>query len=255
MRLHLLYLQVNFTPQQIFYGKSIQIQKRKKFKRWDAMAKNFTKAGREISMAVKEGGPDPNTNAKLRMAIQNAKGYQMPKDRIEAAIKRATSKDEGNFEELVYEGYGPHGVAMIIECASDNSTRTVANIRMYFNRGNGSLGTQGSVSFMFERKGRITIEKSKINLEEVELDLIDGGAEDIQQDEAMVYIYCSFTDFGTMQHKLEELQLEIKQAELVRVPQNKVKLSEEAQEQIYNLIDKFEEDDDVVNVFHNMEEE
>lgn len=236
-------------------GRAFEYRKEKKFKRWDAMAKNFTKAGREISMAVKEGGSDPNTNAKLRMAIQNAKGYQMPKDRIEAAIKRATSKEEGDYEEIVYEGYGPHGVAMIIECATDNSTRTVANVRMHFNRGNGSLGTQGSVNFMFDRKGLITIDKSKINLEEVELDLIDGGAEDIQQDDEMVYIYCSFTDFGTMAHKIEELQLEIKQAELVRIPQTKVKLSDEEQEQIYSLIDRFEEDEDVVNVFHNMEEE
>ncbi|HET8963786.1 MAG TPA: YebC/PmpR family DNA-binding transcriptional regulator [Chitinophagales bacterium] len=236
-------------------GRAFEYRKEKKFKRWDAMAKNFTKAGREISMAVKEGGSDPNSNAKLRMAIQNAKGYQMPKDRIEAAIKRATSKDEGDFEEIVYEGYGPHGVAMIIECATDNSTRTVANVRMHFNRGNGSLGTQGSVNFMFDRKGLITIDKSKINLEEVELYLIDGGAEDIQQDDEMVYIYCPFTDFGTMAHKIEELQLEIKQAELVRIPQTKVKLSDEDQEQIYSLIDRFEEDEDVVNVFHNMEEE
>lgn len=236
-------------------GRAFEYRKEKKFKRWDAMAKNFTKAGREISMAVKEGGADPNSNAKLRMAIQNAKGFQMPKDRIEAAIKRATSKDEGNFEEIVYEGYGPHGIAVIIECATDNSTRTVANVRMHFNRGNGSLGTQGSVNFLFDRKGLFTIEKSKINLEEVELELIDGGADDIQQDDEMVYVYCSFTDFGTMQSKIEELQIEIKQAELVRIPANKVKLTEEQQEQIYSLIDRFEEDDDVVNVFHNMDEE
>lgn len=236
-------------------GRAFEYRKEKKFKRWDAMAKNFTKAGREIAMAVKEGGADPNTNAKLRMAVQNAKGYQMPKDRIEAAIKRATSKDEGNFEEIVYEGYGPHGVALIIECATDNPTRTVANIRMHFNRGGGSMGTQGSVTFMFDRKGLFTIEKEKINLEELELDLIDAGAEDIQQDDSMVYVYASFTDFGTLQHKLEELGIEVKQAEIVRIPANKVQLTEEQQEQIYSLIDRFEEDDDVVNVFHNMLEE
>ncbi|MFN3939735.1 MAG: YebC/PmpR family DNA-binding transcriptional regulator, partial [Chitinophagales bacterium] len=213
-------------------GRAFEYRKEKKFKRWDAMAKNFTKAGREIAMAVKEGGADPNTNAKLRMAIQNAKGFQMPKDRIEAAIKRATSKDEGNFEEVVYEGYGPHGVALIIECATDNPTRTVANIRMHFNRGGGAMGTQGSVTFMFERKGLFTIEKSKIKLEEVELDLIDAGAEDIQQDDAMVYVYTSFTDFGALQHKLDELGIEVKQAELVRLPANKVQLTDEQQEQI-----------------------
>lgn len=219
------------------------------------MAKNFTRVGREIAIAVKESGPDPDNNPKLRLALQNAKGVQMPKDRVDAAIKRASSKDEGDFEEIVYEGYGPYGVAMMIDCATDNPTRTVANMRLYFNRGDGSLGTNGSVAFSFDRKGLFKLDKETINLEEIELDLIDGGAEDITEEDSLILVTTSFTDFGTMLHKLEELGIEVKGAELIRVPLNKVELSDEQMEQIYNLIDKFEEDDDVVNVFHNMKEE
>lgn len=236
-------------------GRAFEYRKEKKFKRWDAMAKNFTRVGREIAIAVKSGGPDPENNPKLRLALQNAKGVQMPKDRVEAAIKRASSKEEGDFEEIVYEGYGPYGVAMMIDCATDNPTRTVANIRMYFNRGNGSLGTQGSVGFSFERKGLFKIEKDKVNLEELELDLIDGGADDISEEDGLILVTTGFTDFGTMQNKLEELKVEAKSAELVRVPLNKVDLPDEQMEEIYTLIDKFEEDDDVVSVFHNMKEE
>ncbi len=236
-------------------GRAFEYRKEKKFKRWDAMAKNFTRVGREIAIAVKSSGPDPENNHKLRLALQNAKGVQMPKDRVEAAIKRASSKEEGDFEEIVYEGYGPYGVAMMIDCATDNPTRTVANIRMYFNRGNGSLGTQGSVGFSFERKGLFKIEKDKVNLEELELDLIDGGAEDISEEEGLILVTTGFTDFGTMQNKLEELKVEAKSAELVRMPLNKVDLPDEQMEEIYTLIDKFEEDDDVVSVFHNMKEE
>lgn len=236
-------------------GRAFEYRKEKKFKRWDAMAKNFTRVGREIAIAVKSGGPDPENNPKLRLALQNAKGVQMPKDRVEAAIKRASSKEEGDFEEIVYEGYGPYGVAMMIDCATDNPTRTVANIRMYFNRGNGSLGTQGSVGFSFERKGLFKIEKDKVNLEELELELIDGGAEDISEEEGLILVTTGFTDFGTMQNKLEELKVEAKSAELVRMPLNKVDLPDEQMEEIYTLIDKFEEDDDVVSVFHNMKEE
>ncbi len=236
-------------------GRAFEYRKEKKFKRWDAMAKNFTRVGREIAIAVKSSGPDPENNPKLRLALQNAKGVQMPKDRVEAAIKRASSKEEGDFEEIVYEGYGPYGVAMMIDCATDNPTRTVANIRMYFNRGNGSLGTQGSVGFSFERKGLFKIEKDKMNLEELELDLIDGGADDIAEEDGLILVTTGFTDFGTMQNKLEELKVEAKSAELVRMPLNKVDLPDEQMEEIYTLIDKFEEDDDVVSVFHNMKEE
>lgn len=236
-------------------GRAFEYRKEKKFKRWDAMAKNFTRIGREIALAIKEGSADPATNSKLRMALQNAKGVQMPKERVEAAIKRATSKDEGDFEELVYEGYGPFGVAMMIDCATDNPTRTVANIRMYFNRADGAMGTNGSVAFSFERKGQFKLEKEKINLDDIELELIDGGAEDIREEEGLYIITTSFTDFGHMQKKLEELGVEIKNAELVRLPQNLVELTDEQMEKIYDLIDKFDEDDDVVSVFHNMKEE
>ena len=236
-------------------GRAFEYRKEKKFKRWDAMAKNFTRVGREIAIAVKAGGPDPATNAKLRLALNNAKGVQMPKDRVEAAIKRAVSKDEGDFEEITYEGYGPFGVAMMIDCATDNTTRTVANIRMYFSRGDGAMGTQGSVAFSFDRKGLFKLEKDKVNMEEMELELIDGGAEDISEEDDLWVVTTSFTDFGTMQNKLEELGVEAKSAELIRVPLNKVELTDDQMEKIYNLIDKFEEDDDVVSVFHNMKEE
>jgi YebC/PmpR family DNA-binding regulatory protein len=236
-------------------GRAFEYRKEKKFKRWDAMAKNFTRVGREIAIAVKAGGPDPSINAKLRLALNNAKGVQMPKDRVEAAIKRAVSKDEGDFEEIVYEGYGPFGIAMMIECATDNPTRTVANIRMYFNRGDGALGTQGSVAFSFDRKGVFKLEKEKVQLDDIELDLIDAGAEDIREEEDLYLVTTSFTDFGTMQNKLEELNAEVKAAELVRIPLNLVELPDEQMEKIYALIDKFEEDDDVVSVFHNMKEE
>jgi YebC/PmpR family DNA-binding regulatory protein len=236
-------------------GRAFEYRKEKKFKRWDAMAKNFTRVGREIAIAVKAGGADPATNAKLRMALNNAKGVQMPKDRVEAAIKRAVSKDEGNFEELVYEGYGPFGVAMMIDCATDNPTRTVANIRLYFNRGDGALGTQGSVAFSFDRKGLFKIEKDRIQMDDMELELIDGGAEDIREEDDVYLVTTSFTDFGTMQNKLEELNIEAKSAELIRVPHTLVELPDDQMEKIYALIDKFEEDDDVVSVFHNMKEE
>ncbi len=236
-------------------GRAFEYRKEKKFKRWDAMAKNFTRAGREIAIAVKEGGPDPQTNTKLRIAVQNAKGVQMPKDRIEAAIKRASSKESGeHYEEALYEGYGPHGVALLVECTTDNTTRTVANVRLIFSRGNGTLGNSNSVVFNFERRGVFYVEKDKISLDDVELDLIDGGASDIYSDDEHVYIETSFSDFGLMQKKLEELKLEVKKSELRYVALNKVSVTAEQQEKIYNLIEKLEEDEDVQNVFHNMEE-
>lgn len=235
-------------------GRAFEYRKEKKFKRWDAMSKNFTKAGREIALAIKAGGPDPETNAKLRLAIQNAKGVQMPKDRIDAAVKRASDKDSGNYDEVLYEGYGPFGVAMLIECTTDNTTRTVANMRLIFSRGDGELGNNNSVIFNFERRGVFMVEKQKINLDTVELDLIDGGANDIYSDDELIYIETAFTDFGSMQKKLEELGVELKNAELRYVPLNKVKLNAEQQEKIDAIIEKFEQDDDVKNVFHNMEE-
>ncbi|MBC8045335.1 MAG: YebC/PmpR family DNA-binding transcriptional regulator [Fimbriimonadaceae bacterium] len=235
-------------------GRAFEYRKEKKFKRWDAMSKNFTKAGREIALAIKGGGADPGSNAKLRLAIQNAKGVQMPKDRIDAAIKRGSEKDAGNYDEVLYEGYGPFGVAMLVECTTDNTTRTVSNLRLIFSRGNGELGNNNSVVFNFDHRGVFMIEKSKINLDDAELDLIDGGADDIYSDDELVYVETVFPDFGSMQKKLEELKIELKNAELRYVPLNKVSLNEEQQEKIYNLIEKLEQDEDVKNVFHNMEE-
>ncbi|MBK7569757.1 MAG: YebC/PmpR family DNA-binding transcriptional regulator [Chitinophagales bacterium] len=235
-------------------GRAFEYRKEKKFKRWDAMAKNFTRIGREIAIAVKNGGASPDTNPKLRLAIQNAKSVSMPKDRVDAAIKRASSKEEGNFEEVVYEGIGAGGVALMVECATDNTTRTVANVRLLFSRGGGNLGTFGSVAYLFDRKGIFKIESSKINLDEVELDLIDAGAEDIYEEDGTVYLETSFNDFGTMQKKLDDLHIEITGAELLRIPHDKIKLNADNELLINNLIDKLMEDDDVVNVFHNMEE-
>ena len=235
-------------------GRAFEYRKERKFKRWGAMAIAFTRVGREIAIAVKNGGPNPEANPKLRIAIQNAKAVQMPKDRVEAAIKRASSKDEKDFEEVVYEGIGPGGVAIMVECATDNTTRTVANVRVLFSKGGGALGTSGSVGYLFERKGIFKVESGKIKLDVVELDLIDGGAEDIYEEDGTVYIETSFNDFGNMQKKLDELNIEISGAELLRIPMNKNAVPPDAEKLVHNLIEKLEEDEDVVNVFHNMVE-
>ena len=235
-------------------GRAFEYRKEKKFKRWDAMAKNFTRIGREIAIAVKNGGPNPDTNPKLRLAIQNAKSVQMPKDRVDSAIKRASSKEEGNFEEVVYEGIGPGGVAMMVECATDNTTRTVANVRLLFSRGGGALGTSGSVGYLFDRKGIFTIEATTITVEDMERDPIEAGAEDIYEEEGVVYVETTFNDFGTMQKKLDDMKIEIMGAELLRLPHDKIKLNADNENLVNNLIEKLEEDDDVVNIFHNMDE-
>ena len=236
-------------------GRAFEYRKEKKFKRWDAMAKNFTRIGREIAIAVKSGGPNPDTNPKLRLTIQNAKAVSMPKERVDAAIKRASSKEEGTFEEVLYEGIGPGGIAMMVETATDNTTRTVANVRVIFSKGGGSLGMSGSAGYLFDRKGIFKIEATKINLDDIELDLIDAGAEDIYTEEGIIYMETTFNDFGTMQKKLDDLKIEILGAELLRLPHDKIKLSEEGETLINNLIEKLMGDDDVVNVFHNMDEE
>lgn len=234
-------------------GRVFEKRKHKMFARYDKMAKTFTRIGKEVVIAVKQGGPDPGMNPRLRTAIQNAKGVNMPKDRIDAAIKRASSKDEKDFEEFVYEGYGPHGVAILIETATDNTTRTVANIRMHFNRGNGALGKTGSLEFLFERKGVFKIaNNSKINLEELELELIDFGAEEIEQEEDAIYISTPFAEFGVMNKALEDKGFTILSAEKLRIPNTLVELNEEQQAEVEKLIDTLEEDDDVQVVFHNM---
>lgn len=236
-------------------GRIFEKRKHKMFARYAKMAKTFTRIGKEIAIAVKLGGTNPDGNPRLRMAIQNAKTANMPKDRVDNAIARASSKDQKDLEEVVYEGYGPHGVAIVVETATDNNTRTVANIRMYFNRGNGALGKTGSLDFLFDRKGIFKIEKGSNNLEELELELIDFGAEEVAEDEEGVYIYTSFADFGKMQKAIEEKGLSILSAELERIPTNFVEgLSEEQQKEVLALVEKIEEDDDVQNVFHNMKE-
>jgi YebC/PmpR family DNA-binding regulatory protein len=233
-------------------GRAFEFRKGRKMKRWDRMAKAFTRLGKEIAIAVKTGGPVPETNPRLRVAVQNAKGVNMPKDRIEAAIKRASSKDEKNFDEIVYEGYGQFGVAILAECATDNSTRTVANLRMYFSKGNGALGKTGSLDFIFDRKGVFTLAPDKINIEDMELELIDFGLEAIEQDDEGIYIYTKFEDYGAMQKALEERNINIISQELQRIPNTLVELDEAQEEAVMKLVDMIEEDDDVQAVYHNI---
>ncbi len=223
------------------------------FARYDKMAKAFTRIGKDIAIAVKAGGPDPANNARLRQVIINAKGVNMPKDRVEAAIKRASDKDAGHYDEVVYEGYGPHGVAILVETATDNPTRTVANLRVYFSRGGGSLGTSGSLNFVFERKGVFRIPSDAVaNLEELELDLIDAGLDSIEQEENEVIIHTAFADFGNMQKALEDKGITVTKAGLERIPLSYAEVSEEQMDEILELVEKIEEDDDVQAVYHNL---
>ena len=233
-------------------GRVFEKRKYKMFARFDRMAKAFTRIGKEISIAIKYGGPHPEHNPKLRMAMQNAKGANMPKDRVDAAIRRSSSKEEKDFQEATYEGYGPHGVPMLVECATDNPTRTVANIRLHFAKNGGSMGNSGSVAFMFERKGVFKFDPSKLNLDEWELDLIDAGAEDIEHHEDEILIYTRFTEFGHMQKFLESRQLEAKSAELQYIPNTTKELTEEQQDEVLKLVEVLESDDDVQTVFHNL---
>lgn len=238
-------------------GRAFEYRKATKFARWDKMAKAFSKAGRHISMAVKAGGPDPDTNITLRRAIQNAKSVQMPKDRIESAIKKAADKDTSGYEEMTYEGMAPHGIAIVVDTATDNPTRTVANVRSYFNKKGGSLGTKGMHDFIFSRKGVFYIQPEHIADQEVlELELIDYGLEKIELDkveEKDIYkIYVAFEDFGNMQQGLELQKIEVEKSELERIPSHTKELSDEQVDEILELIDRLEEDDDVTNVFHNL---
>ncbi|MBI4929622.1 MAG: YebC/PmpR family DNA-binding transcriptional regulator [Bacteroidetes bacterium] len=235
-------------------GRIFEKRKHTMFARYARMAKGFTKIGREISIAVKQNGPNPDSNSRLRIVIQNAKAINMPKDRIDAAITRASTKGEGNFEEINYEGYGPYGVAILAECTSDNPMRTVANIRMHFSRGNGTLGKMGSLDFIFERKGVFRISSEGKNKEVLELELIEHGADEIEETENELIIYTKFADFGSMQKALEEKKITILSAEKQRIPNTLVELNEEQQKEIHELIETLEEDDDVQAVFHNMAE-
>ncbi len=234
-------------------GRAFEFRKARKMKRWGAMAKTFTRIGKEISMAVKEGGPSPENNARLRVAIQNAKAANMPKVNVENAIKKASAKDAANMDEVNYEGYGPFGVAVFIETATDNPTRTVANIRSIFKKSEGSLGTNGSLEFIFNRKANFTIKTEGLDVEELELELIDYGLEEIEADDEEILIVTDFSDFGNMQKALEEKGIDIASAENVRSPLTTVNLTDEQRELIEKMIEKFEDDDDVLQVFTNME--
>lgn len=232
-------------------GRAFEFRKERKMKRWGKMAKAFTRIGKDIVMAVKAGGGDPTSNSRLRVVIQNAKGINMPKDRIEAAIKRATSKDEKNFEEVVYEAYGPHGVAVLIETSTDNINRTVANVRAILTRNGGSLGTSGMLNFVFERKGVFRLKAEGLNLGDLELELIDFGAEELEEDEDEIIVYTSFSDFGGMQKAIEEKGLQVISSDLERFPLTFMDISPEQEEEVMKLVDKLEEDEDVNTVYTN----
>ncbi|HOI86496.1 MAG TPA: YebC/PmpR family DNA-binding transcriptional regulator [Lentimicrobium sp.] len=216
-------------------------------------SKIFSRIIKEITVAVKEGGPDPDGNPRLRLAIANAKGASMPKDNILRAINKGSDKDAANYQEATYEGYAPNGVAIYLECTTDNMQRTISNIRSYFNKFGGSLGTNGSLAFLFDRKGIFTIPKGSITMDEFEMEVIDAGAEDIQLEEDIITVTTAMEDFGAMVKKLEEMNIEPENAELQRIPKNTVKVDSEAARKILRLIDLFEDDDDINNVFHNLE--
>jgi YebC/PmpR family DNA-binding regulatory protein len=234
-------------------GRAFEYRKATKMKRWANMASVFTKIGREIAMACKEGVADPENNPRLRVAILNGRKANMPKANVDAAIKRATSKDADDFQEVVYEGYGPHGIAFLIETTTNNPTRTVANIRLYFNRNNGSMGTSGSVDYMFTRKGMFRIKAEGQNPEDLEFELIDFGLDELKIEEDEIVLYTTFEDFGVMQKALEDRKIEIENAELIRIPTILKQVTDAQTEDLIKLIDKFEEDEDVANVFHTMD--
>ncbi|MEZ4899801.1 MAG: YebC/PmpR family DNA-binding transcriptional regulator [Saprospiraceae bacterium] len=239
-------------------GRIFEVRKHSMFARYDRMAKQFTRIGKEIAIAVKAGGPDPDSNPALRRVMQNAKGVNMPKDKVEAAIKRAMGRDMSDYEEVLYEGYAPHGVAVLIETATDNITRTVANVRAIFNKYNGSLSTAGSVSFQFKRMGVFKLDPAGLNVEELELELIDFGLEEMgegtgEEGEEILVIRVPFVEFGNMQHALEDKGLKVISSELEWIPLNLVKVAEEEEQEVLKLIGKLEEDEDVQKVFYNLE--
>ena len=244
-------------------GRAFEFRKARKMKRWSAMSKAFTRIGKDIVMAVKEGGPDPDSNSRLRAVIQNAKAVNMPKDNVERAIKKASEKDQGDYKEVLFEGYAQHGIAVLIETATDNNTRTVANVRSYFNKTDGSLGTSGSVVFMFDHTCNFKIKADHLDLEELELELIDYGVEEIFEDteddadgveQTSIMIYAPFESFGSIQAYLEANKLEIISSGFERIPQVTKAISAEQAQDVEKLLEKLEEDDDVQNVYHTMEE-
>jgi YebC/PmpR family DNA-binding regulatory protein len=234
-------------------GRAYEFRKARKMKRWGNMAKTFTKIGKEIAICVKTGGPDPSANSRLRVLIQNAKAANMPKENVERAIKRASSKEQEDYKEVVYEGYGPYGIAVLVETATDNTTRTVANVRLCFNKYGGTLGTFGSVGFMFEHKCIFKVKsKEGIDLEELELEMIDFGVSEIFEEEENIIIYGEFETFGPIQKYLEEHDFEIISADFERIPKDTKELDAEQTAGIEKLLEKLEEDEDVTNVFHTM---
>ncbi|MEN3324018.1 YebC/PmpR family DNA-binding transcriptional regulator [Mariniflexile soesokkakense] len=235
-------------------GRAFEFRKARKMKRWSAMSKAFTRIGKDIVMAVKEGGPDPTGNARLRAVMQNAKAVNMPKDNVERAIKKASEKGQGDYKEVIFEGYAPHGIAVLVETATDNNTRTVANVRSYFNKCDGSLGTSGSVVFMFDHTCNFRINAEGLDAEEVELEFIDFGAEEVFADEDGILIYAPFESFGAIQAALEEKGIEILSSGFERIPQVTKKLTPEQVADVEKLLEKLDDDDDVQNVYHTMEE-
>jgi YebC/PmpR family DNA-binding regulatory protein len=238
-------------------GRIFEVRKASMFARWDKMAKNFTRIGKEIVIAVKAGGADPGTNAALRRCFQNARSVGMPKDRVEAAIKRAQGKELVNYDEILYEGYAPHGVAILVETATDNHVRTVANVKSHFNKGGGALGNSGSVAFQFKKMGVFKLNPAGQNAEDLELELIDAGLEELgegtgENNEAVLVLRCGFTDFGNLQKALEERNITPISAEVEWIPSTTVPVNDEQAEEISKLIEKLEQDDDVQKVFHNM---
>ena len=239
-------------------GRAFEYRKARKLKRWGNMSRTFTRIGKEITIAVKAAGPDPQMNPRLRTLMQNAKAENMPKDTVERAIKKATDKDSKDYKEIVYEGYGPYGIAILVETATDNNTSTVANVRSYFNKFGGSLGTSGSLSFLFEHKCTFRVAaKEGLDLEELELELIDYGVDEIERDEEEndIILSAPFEYNSGIQKYLEENGFEIKSTEFVRIPNDLKEVTAEQREQIEKLLEKFEDDEDVQNVFHNMKED
>ena len=237
-------------------GRAFEYRKARKLKRWGNMSRTFTRIGKEIPIAAKAGVPDPDTNPRLRVLMHNAKAANRPTDPVERALKKATDKDASDYKEIVYEGYGPYGIAIVVEAATDNNTRTVANVRSYFNKHGGTLGTQGSLSFLFDHKSVFKIKpKEGVSTEDLELELIDYGVDEVEPDEEEIVLYGLFEEFANIQKYLEENGYEIISAEFERIPNDLKEVTAEQRAQIEKLLEKFEDDDDVQNVFHNMKEE
>ena len=236
-------------------GRAFEFRKARKMKRWSKMAKTFTRIGKDIVIAVKDGGSNPEINARLRQVMQNAKAANMPKENVERAIKKASGLDAANYTEMSLEGYAPHGIAIFVDCTTDNNNRTVADVRSYFSKCDGALGKNGSLEFIFNRKGVFTIDSKQIkkDIEELEMELIDGGLEELETDEQTITIFCDFSDFSNMQTCLENLNIEITNSELQRIPNNIKKIKSDDAKSVVKLLDLLEENDDVQQVFHNME--